>query len=374
MATAAVIVVVIASTVAVALSAETSDAGWAWLSLALVWTVPVFTFTAVGFLLIRRGAGSIIAGLCLGFGVVWSIWSAVDAATVFEAWRPGSISRLDLVLALVFPLWVPGVAAIGFLLLLFPDGRLPSRRLGPILWAMVVSSVVLFISGFFVVDYPFAVPWENPLAWDGMTHLLPLTSAMVVVLAASLVASAVSLIVRYRGAEGIERLQLKWLVAAGGASAVVYPLLFLWEIPIQLIWSVIPAAIGIAILRYRLYEIDRLVSRSVSYAVVVTVSFGVFFGGVFLLRPLVPGEGDLAVAASTLAVAALFNPMRRRVKMWVDRRFNRSRYDAERLVETFAQVLRGRVDPEDVVMAWITVVSETMQPASAGVWLRDGRS
>lgn len=152
-------------------------------------------------------------------------------------------------------------------------------------------------------------------------------------------------------------------------SAVAYPLVFIWEFPIQLVWSVIPVAIGIAILRYRLYEIDRLVSRTVTYGCVVAVLVGVYIGGVFVLGAVLPLEGDVAVAAATLAVAALFNPLRRRIQVSVDRRFNRSRYDFEREVARFAGILRDRIDPEEVVAAWTRVVSDTMQPATVGVWL-----
>jgi hypothetical protein len=134
-------------------------------------------------------------------------------------------------------------------------------------------------------------------------------------------------------------------------------------------WA-LPAAITVAILRYRLYEIDRLVSRTVSYAVVIGMLVAVYAGGVFLLRSLLPVEGDLAVAASTLAVAALFNPLRRRVQKRVDRRFNRPRYDAEREVERFAGRMRTDLDLDDVTGDLLGVVTMTVQPAAATVWIR----
>jgi hypothetical protein len=121
---------------------------------------------------------------------------------------------------------------------------------------------------------------------------------------------------------------------------------------------------------YRLDEIDRIVSRTVSYALVVGVLGLVFFGVVTALTAWLSAESDLVVAGSTLAVAALFNPVRRRVQAWVDRRFNRSRYDAERVMDGFASSLRDRVDPEGVVDGWVGVVSDTMQPRSVAVWVR----
>lgn len=134
----------------------------------------------------------------------------------------------------------------------------------------------------------------------------------------------------------------------------------------------ISLAIGLAITRYRLYEIDRIISRTVSYALVVGLLGLVFAAGVVLVPYAVPGLEDSAVlaAASTLAVAALFNPMRKRILDWVDRRFNRSRFDAERVMEGFAVSLRDRIDPDAVVGGWVGVVSETMQPASASIWMR----
>jgi uncharacterized membrane protein YbhN (UPF0104 family) len=133
----------------------------------------------------------------------------------------------------------------------------------------------------------------------------------------------------------------------------------------------IPAAIGVAITRYRLYEIDRLISRTVSYLLVIGLLVGVYAGLVALLQVFVPSDNPLVVAASTLAVAALFNPVRKRIQDWVDRRFNRSRYDAERVMDSFASTLRDRVEVGDVVDGWVGVVSETMQPTAVGVWIRD---
>ncbi|MGH8953150.1 MAG: hypothetical protein ACRDX9_17230 [Acidimicrobiia bacterium] len=135
----------------------------------------------------------------------------------------------------------------------------------------------------------------------------------------------------------------------------------------------IPVSIAIAITRYRLYEIDRIVSRTISYLVVVGLLAVVFFGVVTAIGSLLQTESDLAIAASTLAVAALFNPVRKRVQGWVDRRFNRSRYDAQRVMDRFAGSLRDRVDSDEVVEGWVGVVSETMQPASVAVWVREGR-
>ena len=123
-------------------------------------------------------------------------------------------------------------------------------------------------------------------------------------------------------------------------------------------------------LRYRLYDLDRLVSRTVSYAVVVGLLALLFFGIVSLLTSLLDAQSDVVVAATTLAVVALFNPLRKRVQSAVDSRFNRSRYDSQRVMDRFAESLRNRIDPDEVVEGWVGVVNETMQPAAAGVWIR----
>jgi hypothetical protein len=133
----------------------------------------------------------------------------------------------------------------------------------------------------------------------------------------------------------------------------------------------IPVAIAVAITRYRLYEIDRLISRTVSYIVVIGLLAAVFFGVVTAASALLETDSDLAIATSTLAVAALFNPLRKRLQGWVDGRFNRSRYDAQKVMDLFVGSLRDQVDPVRVIDGWVGVVAETIQPAAAGVWVRE---
>ncbi len=134
----------------------------------------------------------------------------------------------------------------------------------------------------------------------------------------------------------------------------------------------IPVAIGVSVLRYRLYDLDRLFARTVSYALVIAVLAAVYTGGVFLITQLLSSQSDLAVAASTLTAAALFNPLRRRIQRSIDRRFNRARYDAQRVVEEFSARLREEVDLEQLTADWVGVVQATMQPSSVSVWVRSG--
>ncbi|HSK97687.1 MAG TPA: hypothetical protein VK891_13790, partial [Euzebyales bacterium] len=139
------------------------------------------------------------------------------------------------------------------------------------------------------------------------------------------------------------------------------------------LWG-LPAAIVVAITRYRLYEIDRLVSRTVSYAVIVGVLAAVYAGGVFVLSSLLPLENDLAVAGSTLVVALLFNPLRRRVRQRVERRFNRPRFDADAEVERFAYRLRTELDIADLTSGLLRVLASTVQPSTATIWMRSDQT
>lgn len=187
----------------------------------------------------------------------------------------------------------------------------------------------------------------------------------------------VSLIARWIRSTGVERLQLRWLLPAfvvfalgvlaefGGfqGTIVANTLLPLGSIAI-------PFGVGFAVLRYRLYDVDRIVSRTVSYALVVGLLGLVFFGLVTSLSSRVGADNQWVVAGATLAVAALFDPLRRRVLGWVDRRFNRSRYDTQRVMDEFATSLRDETDPDRVVEGWVGVVGDTMAPSSARVWVR----
>jgi hypothetical protein len=191
------------------------------------------------------------------------------------------------------------------------------------------------------------------------------------------VPAAFSMVVRYQRAGLIERQQIKWLLAATSLFAVVYVIAVATDDSNETAWLVlsaalaaIPLAIILAVLRYRLYDIDRILSRTISYAIVLGVLGGVSLLGLTALTSLFPAESPLAVAASTLAAAALFNPVRTRVQTAVEKRFNRSRYDAQRVMETFSGSLREDLDPDAVVGGWVEVVAETMQPSSVGVWVR----
>lgn len=205
-----------------------------------------------------------------------------------------------------------------------------------------------------------------------------------------LLSGVVSLVLQRRRSSGVTRAQLTWVVFGLVllVTAIVLTFLFItvsvamgaddpgdeaWILAYGVIIS-FPLTFAVAILRYRLYEIDRIISRTIAYVAVVALLAAVFMGVVTAVGSLVQTESDIVIAASTLAVAALFNPLRQRVQSVVDRRFNRPRYDAQRVTESFAASLPGRIDGRDVVDGWVGVVSETMQPAGVGVWVRERSS
>jgi hypothetical protein len=279
--------------------------------------------------------------------------------------------------------WLGPLFYLGFpvILLIFPDGRLPGWRrwLLPIfaipVIQMVTAAVALWdLSAAALVD-AFEAGGEGVPEYASLNSAFPNSLFLTV-------PATLSAVDRYRSGTPVERQQIKWLLV--GAVALAIGLVAsvavdtvtengtLYAILLPVGMSLFPIAIGIAVFRYRLFEVDRFISRTVSYALVVGFLAAVFVAGVtWIPNALGLGDSPLLVAASTLAVAAIFNPLRRRTQVWVDRRFNRSHYDAERVMESFAGSLQTRVDPDGVMDDLMDVVGEAMQPSSVGVWVRD---
>jgi hypothetical protein len=278
--------------------------------------------------------------------------------------------------------WELSWALLAVLLLLFPTGRLPSRRWRPVAWAAWAVLVLAALAAPFVPGPVAAGLPPNPIAIPLLAGVLRLAAgAAGVVLAGVILASVVSLIVRFRRARGAERQQLKWF-AYGAALVFVLPVASVVGVHLPgpagrllptAIFSAVPVAIGIAVLRYRLYDIDRLINRSVVYGSLTVLLGGVYAGLVFALSQLLnpaDQQSELAVAASTLVVAALFQPARRRIQGLVDRRFNRRRYDAARTVGAFSTRLRDQVDLDTLSAELLAVVDKTVQPNQVSLWLR----
>jgi hypothetical protein len=276
-----------------------------------------------------------------------------------------------------------------FYLLLFPTGRLPSRRWRWLAWLTVAY---ILVGGITAAFSPGAYlgslgPIRNPLGIEGLTQFY--TAVLYTMSPALFIAAACSLFVRLRRAVGVERQQLKWLAYAVGGLAIVSILIIIsiaidtprWYEWVANTISVVvtpgvPIAIGIAILRYRLYEIDVIINRTLVYGSLTAVLVALYFGGVAttqaILQALTGREElpQLVVVASTLAIAALFNPLRRRVQNLVDRRFYRRKYDAAKTLETFSAKLRDETDLNSLNSELLSVVRDTMQPEHVSLWLR----
>jgi hypothetical protein len=274
-----------------------------------------------------------------------------------------------------------------FYLLLFPTGLLPSRGWRPLAWLTVAFVFVGVISGAFSTGPVEGLgPIRNPLGIDGFSNVYG--AVLDIMAPVLLVAAAASVFMRLRYAIGVESQQIKWFAYA--AAATVIGLFLAYVIPTVIdtpLWferagyavliAVIPAipiSIGIAILRYRLYDIDVIINRTLVYGSLTVTLVALYFGGIVVLQRIfvaLTGEtSTLAVVASTLAIAALFNPLRRRIQSFIDRRFYRRKYDARKTLEAFSSQLRDETDLEALNDDLVEIVRETMQPAHATLWLR----
>jgi hypothetical protein len=276
----------------------------------------------------------------------------------------------------LFVFIVGGLALL--LPLMFPDGRLPSSRRGwrVVLWCdlgyMVFASFNIFDRA--PLDLPTLhgkVP--NPLATATLTHLTALIVLCIPMLFIGFAGSLMSMFVRWRRADLGQREQLKWVFVALVLSLVPFILNdtapAASDVAFTFILPLVPIAVAVSVLRYRLYDIDRIVSRAVSYLLITGLLAGVYVACIAVIELLLPGGSSVGVAASTLAAAALFQPLRRRVQRGVDRRFNRSQYDAARTVDAFAVRLRDEVDPDVVQHDLLDVTARAVQPVSISLWV-----
>jgi hypothetical protein len=346
----------------------------------------VLAFTAVGVVVARREPRNPIGWLMIGLALsVLCTINGGDYAYLDYNLHHGALP-LGHVAVLLSPGWVPGVLMAPLIVLLFPDGRLGSRWRWPL--RAYLALAVIFAAGTLNVAlaaFRLRVPVDSGGNVVGLSHpsggnawFGPVQDAGYVSLALLVVASVVHQVRSYRRSGGERRQQLKWLSSAAAICVAVLAVSALWSdkpawvgaaaFPVALTW--VPLSMGVGILRYRLYEIDRLVSRTLSYAILTALLVGTFVGLIALTGNILDVSSRVGVAASTLAAAALFNPLRKRVQRVVDRRFNRARYDAEATVAAFTARLRDAVEIDAIRADLLDVVNRAVQPTHASVWIK----
>jgi hypothetical protein len=355
---------------------------------ALFFVLAFSAYATVGAVVASRRPRNPIGWVFLGVGVLTAIGSLGESYSEATFSRPGPLSPAALLAAWTqIWYWYPLLATSTFLpLLLFPSG-LPSRRWRPVLWLFVVSATsVTVLSALSSTLEAAGRTVPNPIGISGATASdiedSFLFSVFGILLTALMAAAVVSLVLRFRRSRGAERQQLKWFVYSAvlvGVSLVASITIPAYERSAAsglvlgfAIW-LIPISCGIAIMKYRLYDIDRIINRTLVYGVLTLLLAGVYVGVVVGVGTLV-GQSTLLVAASTLLVAALFRPARRRVQELIDRRFYRGKYDAARTLEAFSARLREEVDIDSLTRDLVGVVRDTMRPSHTSLWLRSSEA
>jgi hypothetical protein len=343
-----------------------------------VGVVFIAAFATVGALLAWKRPGNPIGWLLAAAGLAYAV--GVFSLVLYHYPRTLTLANW------LGWTWLVGLGLCALVVLLFPTGDLPSRRWRPAAWAACAGLATWTLGNAFGPKIITQSPsMRNPIGVTGPAGDIfeLLADVGMALMAAAGLAAVLSLAFRYRRAGTAERAQLKWLVYA---AAVIVAAILLAQGPVVWIMgtsnassnlqnalvsgavALVPVAIGIAVLRYRLYDIDRVISRTVAYAIVTGLLVGVYAGLVLLATQVLGLHTPVAVAAATLAAAALFNPVRRRVQHRVDRRFNRAGYDAEATVAAFAARLKDAVDLDTVRDDLASVVQTALEPARVCVW------
>ena len=345
----------------------------------------------VGFVVASRKPRNPLGWIMLASAAVSSL--SQDASFYMVAdyrLRHGGLP-LGWVAVLAQPGWAVSIVLSGLLVLLFPDGRPPSPRWRWVLW-LYLAAATLYLVGVLIASVGAIAGHDIRVDASGNLLVLshPTGSSMwwgvvegvfLPVVALCWLGSVVAQVASYRRSSGIRRLQLKWLLAGSATALICVPLTIFLSgmrglpglaggIAGAVALLAIPVCMGVAILRYRLFDINRIVSRTLAYAIVTALLVGVYAGIVLLATRVVSVKEPVAVAGSTLAVAALFNPLRRRVQRAVDRRFNRARYDADRLVAAFAARLRDPASLDSVQDELAGTVQNALEPTFLSLWLK----
>ena len=352
-------------------------------------SVPVWVsaaFAAAGWVLAFRRPANPLGWIMLGGAFFFALSEDASYYTVADyGLRHGDLP-LGAVALLAQPGWAPGIVALGLLILLFPDGRLPSSR-----WRWLAAAyaavAALWMAGAVVLTVRALADHRTQVDSGGNLLLLSghdpaagwwnvLQDLFFPLLIACWLASIASQALSFRRSSGERRQQLKWLLAGSaatlvglGLAALLRSVPWLSDVIGVIGFLALPVSIGVAVLRYRLFDIDRIVSRTLAYAIVTGLLVGVYAGLVLLTTEVFGFHTPVAVAASTLAAAALFTPVRRRVQRLVDRRFNRARYDAETTVAAFADRLKDAVNLDAARDDLAKTVHQALEPAHLSVWV-----
>jgi hypothetical protein len=358
-------------------------------------------FPIVGAVVASRRPRNPIGWILLADGLLWMILAATDSYSVYGVARSGSVPYPVAIGAIGNQwLWILTVGLIGiYLLLLFPDGKLPSRRWRPL---AIFSAVVILLSS--VAEGLAPGPLENqgmvrnPFGVETLPWLVDASYVLLPLLPLCILASAIIMVLRYRRSGGEVRQQIKWVAFVASFSGTTYVIAMLSQLAVlaesegglppfpwwaEVLFSVavlgfagVPVAIGFAVMRYRLYDIDIIINRTLVYGSLTAMLVAIYFGGVAMMQALFRAftgqeeQPQLAVVVSTLAIAALFNPLRKRIQSFIDRRFYRRKYDARKTVEAFSARLRDEMDLETLNRDLAGVIEETLQPAHVSLWLR----
>jgi hypothetical protein len=366
-------------------------------SAVLIFVVPFLTFPLVGALIASNRPKNPIGWICLAVGIFWMLANLSSSYGMYglRVASPGSVPFPAAIGSVGEWMWAPAVGLGICLILLFPDGRLPSRRWRPLAW-LSGAAIFLVSAGFALSPGPMEglLGIRNPFGLEEYPWIADAAQGVILLLFLCILASAASLVLRFLRSGGEEREQIKWLAFAAsilglvGFSSFVIPGIIvpdatgganrLWENLLEdavtLSFAGVPVAVGVAVLKYRLYDIEVVINRTLVYGTLTATLVALYFGGIVVLQRvfvfLTGQKSTLAVVASTLLIAALFNPLRRRIQSFIDRSFYRRKYDARKTLEAFSAKLRDETDLESLNNDLVGVVRETMQPAHVSLWLR----
>jgi hypothetical protein len=366
-------------------------------SAVLIFVVPFLTFPLVGALIASNRPKNPIGWICLAVGIFWMLANLSSSYGMYglRVASPGSVPFPAAIGSVGEWMWAPAVGLGICLILLFPDGRLPSRRWRLLAW-LSGAAIFLVSAGFALSPGPMEglLGIRNPFGLEEYPWIADAAQGVILLLFLCILASAASLVLRFLRSGSEEREQIKWLAFAAsilglvGFSSFVIPGIIvpdatgganrLWENLLEdavtLSFAGVPVAVGVAVLKYRLYDIEVVINRTLVYGTLTATLVALYFGGIVVLQRvfvfLTGQQSTLAVVASTLLIAALVNPLRRRIQSFIDRHFYRRKYDARKTLEAFSAKLRDETDLEALNNDLVGVVRETMQPEHVSLWLR----